>query len=207
MDIRIGHQYVNKTWRFLVPTLRGHGDEFVNRFNPLFKLACGVHDDLISGAEMANGRNIYVMFDTKYQPKEFSKFMDFLQYKDYYKADYCPDSEISSRKRIVILEVPKIFHNAYDMFLQGRYSEMYTQEHLDMLFNNENKKREHEILNKHPRALSKFVKDVNEQFKTQTKEDDFLESEYETPLKKIEEIFNYRGESVFFNEKIDKVWQ
>jgi hypothetical protein len=223
MDIKIGKQYVNKTWRFLVPCLRGHGTTFVNKFNPLFKLAVGIHDTYLDGSTISNGRNIYILIDKKYKPNEYEKFMDYIKYQDYFKGEYCPDSEVvSSRKHIVIIEVPKQFNNAYDNFLQGKYSKMYSDDELKILYasilakksltdDQKAKMRDYEILSKTGTdGLNTFLKSVNEEFDVIVNPSDFTtpETEWELPLKKKEEIFNYpNGKGVFFNEKLDKVWQ
>lgn len=208
MDIRIGKQYINKTWRFLIPCLRGHGDAFVKKFNPIYKLAVGIHDNLLDGSSLSNGRNIYLMLDKQYKPKEYEKFIDFLQYQEYYKGDYCPDSEIiSSRKHIVIIEVPEAFSSTYDYFLKGEYSNMYSDEELKLFFNGPSRKKDYEILSKTGNALNEFVKNVNQEFNVDSKLGDFNKSELEFPLIKKEEIFNCEdGDRIYFNEKLDKVW-
>lgn len=210
MNIRIGKQYVNKTWRFLIPCLRGHGNVFVKKFNPIYKLAVGIHDSLLDGSQISNGRNIYLMLDKKYRPNDYNKFMEYIVCQDYFRADYCPDSEIiSSRKHIVVIEVPEIYNNAYDMFLQGRYSEMYTPEQLNNLFSGDTRKKDYEILSKSGNALSEFIKNVNQEFDVKSSKKDFYGSECEFPLIKKEEIFNYTHSedgTIYFNEKLDKVW-
>lgn len=208
MDIRIGKQYINKTWRFLIPCLRGHGDAFVKKFNPVYKLAVGIHDSLLDGSSLSNGRNIYLMLDKQYKPREYQKFMEFLRYQDYFKGDYCPDSEIiSSRKHIVIIEVPEGFSNSYDYFLKGKYSKMYSDEELKLFFSGPSRKKDYEILSKSGNALNEFVKNVNQEFNVSSSPKDFNGKELEFPLVKKEEIFNFEdNQTIYFNEKLDKVW-
>ena len=208
MDIKLGHQFLNKTWRFLTPALRGHGEEFVRTFNPLFKLACGIHDTLLDGSKIVlNERLIYILLDSNYQPECFNRFMAYIENQDFYVTDYCPSTEISSRKRMVVLKMPKVFHNAYDKFLQGKYSEMYTDEEIELLFSNRVKIKEYNILKKSPIALTDFVKEVNKEFKTDVSEDDMVDNEYEFLLVKKEEIFHYEGGEVYFNEIQNKSWR
>jgi len=208
MNIKIGKLYVNKTWRFLAPCLRGHGDAFVKKFNPLHKLAVGIHDSLLDGSELSNGRNIYLMIDKEYKPREYKKFMEYLEYQEYFKGTYCPDSEItSSRKQIIILEIPEIFKESYDHFLKGEYSKMYSEEQIKLFFGNSTKKKDFEILSRSGEALKEFVTKVNKEFNTETSIKNFDECEWELPLIKKEEIFNCQNkETVYFNEKLDKVW-
>jgi len=210
MHIEIGKYYVNKTWRFLLPCLRGHGDVFIKKFNPIFKLAVGIHDTLTDGSSISNGRSIYILCDKLTNKVNFDEFLDWVKYQEYYIADYCPDSEIlKSRKHMIVLSVPEMFNDAYDHFLQGNYSLMYLEQELKLLFSNNTRKKEYDILSRNPQIINDFVKEVNEEFGTNVKSDSFKNSELELPLKKTEEIFNCCKDSdtVFFNEKQDKVWQ
>lgn len=207
MNIEIGKQYINKTWRFLSPCLKGHGAPFVNRFNRLFKLSVGIHDTLLGGSPLSNGRNIYILIDKKYKEKYFTEFMSFLSYQEYFKGDYCPDTDlIKSRKHMVILEIPEEYNNAYDSFLKSQYSKMYTKEQLEILFSGTLKGTDVGILTKSKSAFESFTKEVSKEFKTIINPLDFYETEYAFPLKKREEIFNYSSGEVFFKEDRDKVW-
>ena len=210
MHIEIGKYYVNKTWRFLLPCLRGHGDVFVKKFNPIFKLAVGIHDTLVDGSKISKGRNIYILCDKLTQEKLYNEFIEWIRCQSYYVGDYCPDSEIiDSRKQMIVINIPEMFNDAYDNFLQGNYSVMYLDNELKALFSSLERKKELNILTRGTSIISDFVKQVNEEFKTSVTEEDFKMSELELPLKKKEEIFNCKenNQNVFFNETQDKVWE
>ena len=210
MQIEIGKYYVNKTWRFLLPCLRGHGDIFVSKFNPVFKLAVGIHDTLLDNSKKSDGRSIYILCDKFANRIAFDEFLDWIKYQDAYIADYCPDSEIlKSRKHVIIIKIPELYNDAYDHFLQGNYSLMYLKEELNLLFSNPGKKKEYDILSREPKIIEEFVKEVNKEFKTNAVIDDFKNAELELPLKKTEEIFNCLQDSdtVFFNDKNGKIWK
>ncbi len=209
MDIEIGKYYVNKTWRFLLPCLRGHGDIFVAKFNPIFKLAVGIHDTLTTDSKISDTRNIYILCDKFTNEKHFYEFLDWLKCQEYYVADYCPESEIlKSRKHVLVITVPDIFNDAYDHFLNGNYSMMYLEAELNLLFSKPDKKKEYDILSRNSKLIEEFVKEVNKEFDSHATVEDFKNAELELPLKKIEEIFNYKEEDgVYFNEKTDKKWQ
>lgn len=210
MHIEIGKYYVNKTWRFLLPCLRGHGDVFVNKFNPVFKLAVGIYDTLVDGSKFSKGRNIYILCDKFTQEKLYNDFIEWIRLQDYYVQDYCPDSEIiGSRKQMVIINVPEMFNDAYDHFLEGNYSIMYLDSELKALFSNVERKKEFDILARNFTIAPDFVKQVNEEFKTTTTIEDYKMSELEFPLKKTEEIFNSKknNENIFFNIIEDKIWE
>ena len=210
MQIEIGKYYVNKTWRFLLPCLRGHGDIFVSKFNPVFKLAVGIHDTLLDNSKKSDGRSIYILCDKLGNRPAFDEFLDWIKYQDYYIADYCPDSEIlKSRKHVIVIAIPKVYNDAYDNFLQGNYSLMYLEQDLKLLFSSSTKQKEYDILSRNPKIIEEFTKVVNKEFKTNAVIDDFKNAELELPLKKTEEIFNCLQDSdtVFFNEELDKIWK
>jgi hypothetical protein len=210
MHIEIGKYYVNKTWRFLLPCLRGHGDIFVSKFNPVFKLAVAIHDTLLDDSKKAEGRSIYILCDKLANKIAFDDFLDWIKYQDYYIGDYCPDSEIlKSRKHVIIIKIPEVYNDAYDHFLKSNFSLMYLDEELKLLFSNPGKKKEYDILSREPKIIEDFVKEVNKEFGSNAIVDDFKNAELELPLRKTEEIFNCcrDGDTVFFNEKLDKIWK
>ena len=61
MHIEIGKYYVNKTRRFLLPCLKGHGEDFVSKYNSVFKLAVAIHDTLLDHSKKSEGRSIYIL--------------------------------------------------------------------------------------------------------------------------------------------------
>lgn len=210
MEINIGKHYANKTWRFLLPCLRGHGDTFVMKFNPVFKLAVGIHDTLLDNSEYSDSRNIYILCDTLTNESQYKEFIEYVKTQSYYVTEYCPDSELTeSRKNMLVIKVPEIFNDAYDNFLQGNYSLMYLEKELSILFGAEAKKKEFNILSRNPKIIENFVKEVNQEFNTKVTEKDFINSELEMPLKKSEEIFNCSKNylNVYFNPKTNKKWE
>lgn len=214
MEIEIGKQFINNTWRFLAPCLQGHGSEFQERFNRLFKIATCLHDTLVDGSTMSEGRTIYVMFDKKFNPYYFQSFMEYVRKQSYYKGEYCPESEVlDARKQVVILEVPEIHYNTYDNFLKGNYSKMYTLEQVDMYFSSSYKTIEHSILSrKGEKGFEYFKTKLKTTFYSKDcsvfKPEDYYNLEWELPLIKSEEIFNYKSsDTIYFNQKLDKTWQ
>lgn len=208
MNIKIGEYYVNKTWRFLMPCLRGHGDEFVRKFNPLYKLGVGIFDSYAQGQPWTKGNNIYIMIDKLYQPKQVNDFLDWVRTQSYYKFDYCPDADVlSSRKHMVVIEIPNMFNDAYNHFLQSSYSTMYLENDIKLLFSNVERQPEAKVLRRDSSILDDYIKKVNEKFGTTLVKSDFQMSEYEFPLENKEEIFNYSGNNVFFCVETDLVWQ
>lgn len=208
MKIEIGKYYVNKTWKYLVPCFKAYDEKFIKFYSNVFKLAIGVHDTLLDYSIIDNKRCVFFMFDTKINNKFFEEFLNYLKYQEYYITDYCPESEIiNSRKHMIVLQVPEKYNNAYDMFLQGKYSLMYTQKDIDLLFDITNKINEINVLTKKSTAKKIFIDNINKEFNTTI--NDVQNTELDLPLKICEEIFNCCKETkqVFFNDKIEKTWQ
>ena len=187
MNIEIGKQYENKTWFYLTPVLRGHGNTFITKFNSVWKLAVGIHDMLLDGSDIANGRNIYILFDKKFNESKFEDFLQYVKYQDYYKADYSFDTDLqNSRKHMIIIKVPKMFNNAYDMFLKGKYSKMYEKEYLEKFFSSKNRKHVYDIMTKKSReTFNNYIKKIEETFNVQFDSDDTLHNLYNGEWKHI----------------------
>lgn len=219
MKIKYGELYVNKTWRFLAPSLKYYGEEFIQKFNTMMKLAVGIHDTYLDGSEVSEDFNIYILVDKLQKHKEFTRFMNFAKDKDYYVDSYSCDEIVNPRKIMIILRIPDEANNAYYHFLKGKYSMMYTREELSQIFNtvvtkttsNQNAYLDYEILSKTgTNSRNKFVRTIKKEFGQHTSipTESLINLEWELPLKKEEEIFNYRpNTTIFFNEEIDKTWR
>lgn len=207
MEIKNNEHYINSTWRFLMPCLKGHGSLFVIKFNSLFKLSVGIYDDLLENSNISKGKNIYVLCNKLINPDNFIDFITWIKLQDYYVTDYCFDAEIiDSEKHMVVIKIPKEYNNAYDQFIKGNYSLMYSDKDLKKLFSNNNRKKELNILTKDITIFEDFTEKVNKEFDTKIKFDYNDMLELELPLKKSEEIFNYNNvnQNIFFNQEIDK---
>lgn len=203
MEIKVGEFYLNKTRRFLFPTLRYYGSDFTYRFNHIFKLAVGIYDYVLE--DKMSGRNLFLMIDNKIREKMFEDFMIWITLQDYYVYSYNPEANMDSRKIMLVLKVPEIFNETYDFFLKGEYSLMYTEKYIDILFPLDTYPNENKILKQHPEMYNKFNDDLFKEFGVRIDIKHFRE--LELPLKCEEECFNYEGGNTFFNPKIDKIWQ
>lgn len=207
MQIKIGVRYINKTWRFLYPCLRGHGETFVKKLNPLFKLAVGINDSILSGTDYSKGRNIFILVDTLYQPKQVKDFMDYIVYQPFYRHHFYVNNydNTQSRKLMIILTIPDGFENAYDNFILGKYSYMYNNEEIKALFSSPERKTEYDVLTLNPQLHDSFIETINKEFNTKISSFDSIIREYELPLKPKEEIFNYQEGNYYLIKELDKV--
>ena len=195
MQIKIGSYYVNKTWRVLFPAIRGHGPDFVTRFNPVFKLAVGVQDYLLKGSDFDTERCLFILCDKKYQTNNFNKFLEWVKFEPIYVTDYCPDANFTvSRRHMIVIKMPKDFYTAHDSFIKGEYSKMYTEEQIKALFSTEVRKNEKKILEKDLSYIPDFIREINKRFNTTLTTSDYDTGELELPPENIEEVFNFQKE-------------
>lgn len=196
MKIEFGKAYINKTWKFLVPVLRGYGDIFISKFNEqLFKLAYGINDKALEGAAIIQDkRPIFILCDKAVIPHKFNQFMDWIRYQPYYVTDYQTDTNINSRTHMLVLDIPEEYHRAYDKFCVGLYSEMFTEEQLNFLFKDKNSEQ-YKILSRDYKYGESFIEKIKKQFSVSfnvKEKRDFLNvAEYELPyyLEDSEEVF------------------
>lgn len=206
MEIIINKRYRNKTWRYLLPCLRGHGQHFIDLVNEVMKLAVGVHDTLLDGSPMSQSRNVYILCDKKERERFFYRFLDYARRQNYYVTDYCPDSNIKSRKHMVVIKVPAHYNGAYDHFLKGEYSKMYSKRELEILFGMPTRRDDYQVLAQTTDAMQDFIAVVAREYGTILQPKDLIGAEYDLPLKRCEEVFHCdKSENrEFFQTSLDK---
>ena len=199
MKFKYGEITNNKTWNFLVPSLVGHGEVFLNKFNnKIRKLAYGIHDLALDGADILDGKKpIFILCDKAILPSSTNEFLNWVREQPYYITDYQADTDFSnSRLHMLVLNVPEEYYKAYDKFVVGLYSEMYTTKQLDRLFKDKDSVS-YKVLSKDSQYSEVFLEKVEETFSVSFTDKDKREflrtAEYEFPysLDCGEEIFNY----------------
>lgn len=199
MIVRAGQNIENRTRNYLVPVLKEYGPGFASKYNETYKIFTGVHDSLLDGSPYINDRCFVIVLDKLYKPKDYESFMEYVKTQDCYVLDYCPEADINkSRLNALVLKVPEKYHHAYDMFIQGRYSEMYSEEDIKLLF--KNKPKVQEIFFRANGLKKAYVDSINEYFCTTFEENNINHKEFDMPPLCEEEILNYdkmSGESYF----------
>lgn len=194
MDIIVGRLYINRTVKYLVPGLGFYGPTLKTKLNLVFKLAFGIHDTLLTGSHLEGQKNIYILIDKLVRPDLFQNFMDWVKHQEYFVTDYVYDSilEAHSRKHMIVLAYPPSMGDAYDKFLLGKYSKMYTKQEITSYFAEESKIETRQVLVKTVHAKHRFVSLIKATFNTQLEEQDFLIGswEFDLPPNEEEEYFN-----------------
>jgi len=211
MQIQSGKLYENRTWKYLYPCLKHYDSELIKRLSSFFKLCVGVGDQNKEDLSIS----LYILIDTNIALSSeqarvdykirFGEFLTWLKHQDYYVDDYMYENGVVSTKHMVVITLPKEFHNAYFNFIKGNYSNMYTPKAINDYFayvkltnketeliRNAKIKNTRDVLTKDKKYLPKFVAQVNERFATNVEDKYFLDAELDYPPVEEEEIFNYK---------------
>lgn len=195
MEIRYGQKYRNKTSRFLLPCLiEGHNPVFSMKLNDTLILGCGLGDMALSQNPdfiFLEKSPIYVLLDRIAVKRKTEDFIYWLKYQDdIFLGDYPLD--LRGRAHMVIIDLPEKYYNAYDKFMEGKYSEMFTEEEIERLFDKES--HEYKVLTRDRSILPQFAVQLQELFEMRELSPmDIKDSELELPytMNKEEEFFNY----------------
>ena len=194
MNITLGKLYSNRTAKYLVPALNYYGPTLKTKLNLVFKLAFGIHDSLLDGSHLQGQKNIFVLVDKLVRPDLFSNFMDWIKHQEYYVTDYLYDSilEGQARKHMIVLAFPPSMEDAYDKFLLGKYSKMYSKKEITQYFAEDTKLSARQVLTRQIEARIRFRMLVKETFGTVLESQDFKDEvfEYDLPPTREEEFFN-----------------
>jgi hypothetical protein len=152
--------YTNKTFRFLSPTLTAYGETFVKTLRNFRYIGLFIED--LNNSELQEGCVILVTYPSDHMTTDYLGDMEILS--GYTKKQYQRNSLLFS-----VVEIPDEFQRAYIRFLEGRYSEMFTQRQLDKYFPGENKSLRHrynrtvrKVVQKDPTWRQAFEKMLNE---------------------------------------------
>jgi len=185
IKIQLGKVTMNKTARFVKPCLRCYGEDFVKKLSSVFKLAYGIGDMII---DEKIEHQIFILVDTEKCTRQFIEVIDWLREQDYYENDYAVDHLLHGRLHMLVVKLPDNIIDL-DLFLSGKYSKMYLDKEIIDSLSDDDKA----IVIKDNNYRIKFVKKVNEYFKTNLKlEELHEEAELELPPNIDEkEIFTY----------------
>ncbi len=174
MILQLGQLVINPTARFIAPIMNTFTSTFLQNFNlirgHLLGFAIGdllydkakkrVHKYLLFTAFSVNG-----IYDTKkkrflnYKAGRalFANFLTFLKKTRYYYDDYIYDDNI----HVIVFALPEEYNITYEKFLQGKYSQMYKDNQIKLLFQD---KGNIAILKRLPEYKEVFKEKVKRQF-------------------------------------------
>lgn len=194
MQIEIGRLYVNKTYKYLLPCLSVYGLSFVEKLNGIYNLAFGIHDASLDGTHFENQKLVYILCDKLYQPARFQNFLNYIKHQEYFVHDYPFDSLESGRQHMIVVKFPEEYYSAYDNFLEGKYSKMYSFDEIEKLFPDDDSEAKQVII-KSVSMRDIFITKVNNCFGSNLTAEDVRNNnmEYDFPIEKVKEVFNFKS--------------
>jgi len=196
MEIVKDKMFINRTKRYLLPVLLKYGDVFIEQFRQVFKLGYGI-DDKILPDNLKFDNHIFILFNAHknstdgFESITFIKFLDWIRKQSYFEFDYPFDDIRDGEQHMIVLKIPESLPDAHSAFLNGRYSKMYSDNDLKLLFG-ENDPR-YNIFTKHPTARKLFINKINKDYSINFTETDFDSEllEVDEPIVLKNEIFNH----------------
>lgn len=194
-----------------------YGEEFLTHLRGNTYLMTGIQDYGINKSNESRilEPHVYFLFDVNGESKfgnyidiknarvNFTKNLLYFQQHESYVADYAFDSNLSGHLHVVVLKLPPQFTNKFNLFVEGKYSKMYTSEEIDKYFLKQVTQQEvvngkvasvtrlteaYCVLAKIPEYFPEFQARVKEEFGT-TIEDDGRE--YDFPIYLPNEVLRF----------------
>lgn len=126
--------YPNKTRKYLLPCLKHYGEPFIHHINSVFKVAVGIGDFIVDKCGVTHEKHIFILLDTKIANPFFKKFITWIKEQPMYEDDYVFDNIQKSTYHMVVLKFPEQYYSSFQTFKQGKYSQMFNQETIDLFF-------------------------------------------------------------------------
>lgn len=196
----------NKTRMYLVQQLQHYGEDFISHLSKNSISIFALQDFGFNVTEDSRkiGSEVYMLFDTNGKRKAgnyidvassrivFSQSLMYFQSHSAYVTDYCYDSNRTGHYHVVVLKLP--FPEKTNLFLEGKYSQLYSQKQLDEWFIKEiqvkivdgesiktSKKLTDQwsVLTKDSSYIPTFINQVKEEFNTNLNPADVTAMEYD----------------------------
>lgn len=188
MQIEIGRYYVNKTWKYLLPIIKSFGNTFLVKYSSIWKLGTGIYDHSFNG-KYIDDKLLFILFDKKVKPKIFNNILEYFKYQDYYHSDYAYDDIEEGRMHMVVFKVPEQYYDAYDFFMKGQYSQMYSEDEISFLFKATEKGLD--VMHRTEEAYNRMIVNTKKSFNVDITKNDLIGAELDFPIENNKEIFNY----------------
>lgn len=198
MNIQIGKVYMNKVTnqktiypnksrKYLLPCLKEHGTDFINKLNNVFKVAVGVGDVIVDNCGMRYEKHMFILIDTTVANKFFLDFISWIKDQPMYQDDYVFGNIQSSPFHMVVVNLPVKFWDSFEHFKVGAYSKMFDTNTVNTYFNNH--PTHTKVLLKDLGYRPIFVKKLNRIYKSEVNASDW-DGELDLPPIFDLEIFN-----------------
>lgn len=194
----------SKTYRYLYPCLTAYPD-LIEFLNTVKKSNVKLFDFNLEGVSDITpfDYNIFIQIygDNVVLESQVVKTINHIRKAPYYVYDYCVDTPLEKvnttyLSHMIVVKIPHKYRKAYDEFLLGNYSKMYSKEEVKTLFKNDIWEKEYsKVVSADFMAITTLMSSVKNTFDTEVLPDNIME--YDLPLLWGEETLNYKKEQVF----------
>jgi|SRR5688572_25815267 len=176
----------NKTLRYLTPCLKKYGTTFEEMYASVFKIALGIGDMILVDQEKKYEQHLFMLIDTRLYPKQFTEFLFWIREQVFYEDDYVHGDIKKSPCHMIVIHIPEEFKQSYNKFIEGKYSEMFSDKDVTELFYKYPEQTK--VFKKDHNYRIRFVKELNKLYGTTIPAKEY-DGELELPPDKKDEIF------------------
>lgn len=184
--------YKNRTFKFILPIIKLYGKTFLDIYNSLRKIAVGINDYNIASMDIIYNKHIFILIDVD-ATQCFDDLLEMIKIHPAYENDYI--YSMTYNLHMLVIKIPNDFISTLENFKQGRYSQMYNQDNLDLLFKNDipkvGKNPIKMVLRKDSAYRPIFEAEIKKHFRIEDVPQVEWD-EYDFPIELKEEVFNYR---------------
>lgn len=182
------YPFSNKTKKYLSPCLKEYGEEFISKFNSVFKVAMGIGDIVVGNRGFKHEKHLFILLNTKVATKFFTDFLKWIRDQSMYEGDYVFGDIRKSTHHMIIIKFPESHWGSFDTFKIGKYSEMFTKDVIDRFFEKHTQVKK--VLIKDHDYKFYFVPKLNKKFGSSISPEEY-EGELDHPPTEAGEVFNH----------------
>lgn len=211
---------LNNTGQLLSPILNCFSNEFKNAFIANKTLCYAVGDCKYSKIYKRERLDpfLFVLMDRngewmedkkrylnpKDGKKKFNKNLQVMKKDPHYITDY--SWSYLDNRHVIAFHIPKKYYKAFDKFIKGEYSQMYSEDDTEVLKMKSNKITM-SIITKDKNLIPFFEKGLNDYYRSKIVLDDSFDGELSLPFIPDREVFNWHSDFKFLLNAYKEVAQ
>lgn len=180
--------YLNRTARYLAPSLVLYGQEFMQHFVQLKVLSYGLDDRSLQQDE-GYTRPIFILCQSN---RAFIENIKWISEHESYVHHYPFGEVLSTGYVMLVLNLEESMEDTYKDFSLGKYSDMYSnlEDMLPEIFR-KNETNALDVVTTTKAGRDHFKDVLEREFGTKVSDEDIEGAELDLPAKPEEEIYNY----------------
>ena len=181
--LKVNNVVKNRTLFYLSKVFRLYDSNLYGKIKRLKPIAIAIDDYFYNND---SNTSLFVLISAKLD-------IDSIRDCKIFDTDYIFDDIIDSKLRMLVFTFPDNYNKYFDKFKESRYSEMFTQEELEIIFPTVSDKNDYvySILSNTEFRRKQFLRLTNTMFNTTLSLSDTTNSDF--PIKINNEIFNAKN--------------